>query len=40
VEDGLIGPMLKAKEIGEKPQIKKGDWKWSKLVQLWDQLVV
>jgi len=40
LEDGLIGPMLKAKETREKSQIKKGDRKWFKLVQLWNKLVV
>ena len=40
LEDNLIGPFLRAKEIGDQPpSIQKGP-KWHKMVQLWNQLFV
>ena len=40
LEDNLVGPFLRAKEIGDQPpSIQKGP-KWRKMVQLWNQLLV
>ena len=40
LRDNLVGPFLRAKEIGDQPPSMQSGPKWRKMVQLWNQLFV